>query len=988
MSRKKFFSLQIRRFIVAGVAIVIAASLRVWPLHGLGTLLVWLTFYPAVMVASLYGGLYAGLLGTGLAVLIALFGGPLLVGAPFITKTADWIGVGVFVFTGSMISGVAEAMLRANARARKAQELAEAANKAKSVFLASMSHELRTPLNAILGFSGLLRTEVGLSQEQRQALDLINRAGEHLLHLIDDVLDVAKIEAGRLTVQIAPFDLIELTRDVTDLIRVRAVEKGLQLSLEQTAAVPRQGRGDGAKLRQALINLLGNAVKFTPQGGVTLRIDVRPAETPQAVWLMFEVADTGIGIAAEDQERIFEPFYQVLGGSRQSLHKGTGLGLSITRQFIELMGGHIRVKSLVGRGSCFRFELPVELAAEAEISTRPINRARVIGVAPGQPEYRILIVEDQVENWLLLQRLLTDAGLTVRVAENGQLGIEAFEAWHPHFIWMDIRIPVVDGLEATRRIRAMAGGDTVKIAALTASVFKEERDRVMAAGMDDFVRKPFQPGEIFDCLTRNLGIEFVREEVTVATEVIGVSLDAEALASLPAALHHDLYDALVGLDIARLGEQVCRVTELNPALGEALARHVEQLALTPILHALKAGGTNPTERVEDRAMNPGDVLIVDDNPASLKLLEGLLSAEGYRVRPADSGELALASGEVWPPELILLDIRMPEMDGYEVLRRLKAREQSRAIPVMFLSAVIESEQRVEGFRQGAVDFISKPFQREELLARVGTHLELFRLRARLEHSVEDLQQTNEQLRIAELAERKQATENLARSHAELQRFAEISAHHLQEPARRIATYAERLTAQLAGRLDDAEARLSLEYIDGQARREQNLLRDVERYLAAGQPRGKIKSLDTGKVVAKLLEGMADRIRAAAAEVTLGDLPATRMDVARLMDVFAAVLDNALQFGRKEARLRIGIQGERFGTQVRFSVSDNGPGIEPAYRERAFRVFERLTTAGEGTGIGLAILRRVAESSGGRAWIGETPGGGCCVMFELPAGEVS
>lgn len=240
------------------------------------------------------------------------------------------------------------------------------------------------------------------------------------------------------------------------------------------------------------------------------------------------------------------------------------------------------------------------------------------------------------------------------------------------------------------------------------------------------------------------------------------------------------------------------------------------------------------------------------------------------------------------------------------------------------------------------------------------------------------------------SQRKQAETALARSHAELQRFAEISAHHLQEPARRMASYAERLTTQLAGRLDDTQARLSLEYIGQQARRQQNLLRDIERYLAADQPRGKVGLTDARKMVAEILGKSVDRIRETGAEITLGDLPAAYIDAPRLNDMFEVALENALKYGFCGRSLHIVIAGERVDGRVRYSFSDNGPGIEAEYRERVFRVFERLSSAGEGsgTGIGLAILRRVAESVGGGAWIEETPGGGCCLLFDLPSGAIS
>jgi PAS domain S-box-containing protein len=242
--------------------------------------------------------------------------------------------------------------------------------------------------------------------------------------------------------------------------------------------------------------------------------------------------------------------------------------------------------------------------------------------------------------------------------------------------------------------------------------------------------------------------------------------------------------------------------------------------------------------------------------------------------------------------------------------------------------------------------------------------------------------------FVDISERKQAEQEIKRVNADLQRFAEVTAHHMQEPARRMATYAERLTKQLGDRIDDAESRLSLEFIGTQARRLQDLLRDVERYLSAERPRGEIKATDANKVVSALLARMSESISATRAEISVGDLPPARIDMLRLRDLFELVLENALQHGRSDQSLLVAIDGERNGQHVRYRISDNGPGIEKAYRDRVFRVFEHLASGREGTstGIGLAIVRRIAESCGGRAWIEEAPSGGCCVLFELPAAE--
>ncbi len=458
-----------------------------------------------------------------------------------------------------------------------ARNAAEAANLAKSVFLSSMSHELRTPLNAVLGFSGLMRKDSHLTPSQRTNLDIINRSGEHLLTLINDVLEMAKIESGRVQLEHAPLDLGYLVREVTDMMQLRAREKGLQMLIDQSSEFPRYIRGDEARLRQILINLVGNAVKFTQQGGVTVRFGMMPHVSPQR--LLIEVEDSGPGINEADQQHIFEPFVQV---GEPSAQKGTGLGLTITRQFVQLMGGEISVVSTPGAGSLFRVELPVEMVVPSEVAQREERiKGEIIGMAPGQRKLRILIVEDQLENQLLLANLMENIGLPYAVADNGERAVSLFQSYQPDLIWMDRRMPVMDGLEATRQIRQLPGGKEVRIVAVTASAFTEQRKEMLAAGMDDFVRKPYRFNEIYDCLARQLDLSYV---YAAGEEKAPPTLTN--LASLPLDLREQLREALESLDSDRISLVVAQVAD--DQLRSALHSQVENFDYPAILDALDA----------------------------------------------------------------------------------------------------------------------------------------------------------------------------------------------------------------------------------------------------------------------------------------------------------------------------------------------------------------------------------------------------------------
>ena len=543
--------------------------------------------------------------------------------------------------------------------------MAEIANQSKSEFLANMSHELRTPLNGILGYTQILLHDRQIYQNRAaiEGLNVILSSGEYLLNLINDILDLAKIEAGKITLTPAEFNLSSSINNIITIIELKAADKSLKFNCYIDPILPDNIICDERRLRQVLLNLLGNALKFTDKGSISLRvlaIDAKPDQSTKSIQnIRFEVTDTGIGLSQEQQKNIFNPFVQV--GDAKKQVQGTGLGLAISTNFIQTMGSKLHVNSQSEKGSTFWFDLALNISINININESFDSYKNVIAYKGKRRS--ILIADDHESNREVLKGLLAPLGFQIFEATDGQDAINKANDHYPDIICMDIKMPVIDGIKATKVIRKNPLFDDIAIFAVTASVYESDIDKLISAGCTDFLPKPIHENMLLKMLSDSANIEWIYDDGNILPDEINE-----------------------------------RSEDVNSEI------------------------LNSTNPIKTDFHSSTSILIADDNPVNQTILSHILKLiiVNVDITIVDNGELAVTQAKNKFFDIIFMDKKMPVMNG--ILATKEIRKFTSDVPIYGISAEnVEAELKLF-IEAGCNGYLEKPFRKENIRKALLKHI--------------------------------------------------------------------------------------------------------------------------------------------------------------------------------------------------------------------------------------------------------------------------
>lgn len=728
-----------------------------------------------------------------------------------------------------------------------------------------------------------------------------------------------------------------------------------------------------------LVNLLDNAVKFTGTGGtVTLRVMIgdsllAPEKNLRESGIRFEVEDTGVGISPEQMENIFQPFRQV--GDSLCRPEGTGLGLTISRQLVELMGGRLRVTSEPAKGSLFYFEAVFPLA-EMPGSEECFAQQEIAGHT-GEPR-KILVMDDNAENRLVLLSMLELPGFDVTLAENGKQGVEKAEKILPDCILMDLVLPVMSGLEAVKAIRQIPELRDTPIIAISASVFEVDRARSEIAGCDDFLPKPVDAGRLFSLIGKHLSLTWTYRESPAGQET-----PAPEPEIIPPPRHEleMLYELTRFGNLAYVKEKARKLEKTDGRYApfvRKLCGHAKAFEDEPILKLLERFmGPQPefSEAMKPSEMNDERhaVLIVDDNQMNVGALDSTLTSHGFEAITARNGAMGIRRAEFSGPGLILLDVMMPGMDGFETCSRLKADDRTKEIPVIFMTALSDLESKISAFKLGGVDYITKPFHEDEVLARVETHLTIHHLRKELTEQNRCLEE-----RVREELEKRRKQERVIIQKSKIESMGRLAggiAHEINQPLASLTMGIENILLKMRNRrIDDAYLEKGCGLLLGDTDRIRQIV-DHIRIFSREQESAFFENVNVNEVVGNALRIIGAQYENHRVGITLeltDDIGLTLGNPYRLEQVLLNLLSNAKDaleentdiLGGSPEQRRIIIRTCETGENVSVSVEDNGKGIPEQDMEKIFEPFFTTKPPGKGTGLGLSIGHGIVREMNG------------------------